>query len=267
MPTSSLLGISPLVQRQASRPSMNRIANSSDLQFVFQLVQPVIQFPQLFFCESAILLAIFNFLLNVFDGFLHILLGHGSLHGDFVSSTIKHFFGSLVTASFLVSGFVNRLTLDAKLATLHNPLFGGDIVTELAVVRNDEHTTFVIIDGKHQCTQTITVQVVGWLVKNENVRILPHCRCQHNFDFQASTHCTNLSVAGRFSIHTKICKMLLHSFLCQLFGHQARHGSLPLVLTLNKLNVSHFNKSVFLNPVSVSDVLELPFHFILKCLL
>merc|ERR1712147_10971 len=97
--------------------------------------------------------------------------------------------------------------------------------------------------------------------------VLPHGRSQYNFDFHASTHRTNLSVAGRFSIHTKIGKMFLHTFLSKLLCHQASHGSLSLIFALHKLDESHFHQSIFLNPVRVGDVLELPLHFILVSLL
>merc|ERR1712203_734711 len=56
--------------------------------------------------------------------------------------------------------------------------------------------------------------------------------------------------------------MFLDTFLCQLLCHQTCHGSLSLIFTLHELDVSHFDKSVFLNPVSVVDVLELPLHFV-----
>merc|ERR1739845_27709 len=101
------LGLSPLEQKKALRLGMNQIGNSSSLQFVFQLIQPVVQFPELLLCQSAVLLAILDFLLDILDCLLDIFLGHGSLHRNFVSSTIEDFVRSFVGTAFLLSRGVN----------------------------------------------------------------------------------------------------------------------------------------------------------------
>merc|ERR1719215_207163 len=121
--TPSLMGVSPQVQKKASRPWTNQIGSSSSLQFVFQLIQPVIQFPEFLLGEGTVFLAILNFLLEVLDGFLYVFLCHWSLHRNFISSAIKHFFRSFVATAFLLSRGVNGLTLDTKPTTLHDPFF------------------------------------------------------------------------------------------------------------------------------------------------
>merc|ERR1719337_625830 len=87
-------------------------------------------------------------------------------------------------------------SFDAEFALVHDPFFCCNTVTELLVVRDDENTTLVILDGQNQSAKTIAIQVIGGLVQNENVRILPHGCSKNDFHLHATTELTDLSMTG-----------------------------------------------------------------------
>merc|ERR1712193_57917 len=93
---------------------------------------------------------------------------------------------------------------------LFSSLLCSDAIAEFLVVRNDEDTSFVVLDCQHQRTKTFAIQVIGRLVQDEDVRVLPHGSGQHDFDLHSTTKLRNLAMAGRLWIHTKVKEVLPH---------------------------------------------------------
>merc|ERR1711879_1060324 len=143
-------------------------------QALLQLVQLVLDFPRLLVRKGLLLLSFLELLLQVLDRLLLFLVGQRRLlvDLDLVASTIVDvFLGRVATSIVIVRP--DRLALNAKMAALHDPFLSGDAVTELLVVGNNEHATLVVLDGQNQSTEAITVEVVGGLVQDEDVGILP----------------------------------------------------------------------------------------------
>mmetsp|Transcript_38408 Transcript_38408/g.68684 ORF Transcript_38408/g.68684 Transcript_38408/m.68684 type:complete len:502 (-) Transcript_38408:1731-3236(-) len=244
------------------------LASLLAFQALLELVELVLQLPNLLIREGLLLLAVLDLLLDVLDGLLLVLLSHGHalLDLDLVTRAIENLIGALAGIRVIL-GSVDRLSLNAQAALLHDPLLGRDIVAELLVVRDDQDTPLVVLDGEDQSTKAVAVEVVGRLIQNENVRVLPHGGCQHNLHLHATAQLVDLRVAGGLRVDAKVAQVLLHTRLSELLGHQPCHGSLTLVLPLHKLDVPHLHQRVLLDPDVVLHGLELPLHLVLECLL
>eukprot|EP00965_Chrysotila_dentata_P200823 6180202-Pleurochrysis_carterae.AAC.1 len=59
------------------------------------------------------------------------------------------------------------------------------LVDKLRVVRDDDDAAVVGVDGLGECAERVAVQIVGRLVKNHDVRRVPHGRCEDNLDLHA----------------------------------------------------------------------------------
>mmetsp|Transcript_16470 Transcript_16470/g.45647 ORF Transcript_16470/g.45647 Transcript_16470/m.45647 type:complete len:346 (-) Transcript_16470:1535-2572(-) len=236
-------------------------------QALLQLLDLVVDLPALLLRQGALLLAFLHLLLQILNLLLLVFVSHHRLlvHLDLVAGTIV----DLIRANISVVGGIvtHRLALDAQAAAHHDPLLGGHAITELLVVRDDEDAALVVLDGQHQGTQAITVQVVRGLVQDQNVRVLPHRRCQDDLHLHAAAELVDLSVAGRLRIHAEVAEVLLDAWLRQLLSHEPSHGSLPLVFALDQLDVAHLDQDFFFDPDRRLNGLELPLHLVLVGLL
>mmetsp|Transcript_70157 Transcript_70157/g.146772 ORF Transcript_70157/g.146772 Transcript_70157/m.146772 type:complete len:654 (-) Transcript_70157:1258-3219(-) len=244
------------------------MAGALGLEALLELVELVLDLPALLVGQGLLLLAILELLLEVLDLLLLVLVGHGGALADLdlVASTIVDLVGALV-ALVLAIVDLHGLTLDTQAATLHDPLLRGDAVTELLVVGNDEDSALVVLDGQDQGTQTLTIQVVGGLIEDENVRILPHRSGQDDLDLHASGELVDLGVGGGLRIDAKVAQVLLDTRLGQLLRHKTGHGGLSLVLTLHHFQVTHLDQNILLDPGVGLHGLELPLHLVLEGLL
>mmetsp|Transcript_103480 Transcript_103480/g.292964 ORF Transcript_103480/g.292964 Transcript_103480/m.292964 type:complete len:680 (-) Transcript_103480:860-2899(-) len=134
-------------------------------------------------------------------------------------------------------------------------------------MRDDQHATLVVLDGQHQGSKAVAVQVVCGLVEDEDVRVLPHGGGQDDLDLHATAELVDLGVGGGLGVHTEVAEMLLHGGLGELLGHEPGHGRLPLVLALHDLQVAHLHEDVLLHPRGLVHGLELPLHLVLIGLL
>mmetsp|Transcript_9215 Transcript_9215/g.24788 ORF Transcript_9215/g.24788 Transcript_9215/m.24788 type:complete len:346 (-) Transcript_9215:526-1563(-) len=236
-------------------------------QALLELLDLIVDLPTLLLCQGLLLLAFLHLFLQILDLFLFVFVGHECLlvHLDLVAGTIV----DLIWARVAVVGPIvsQRLALDAQAATHHDPLLGGHAIAELLVVRDDEDTALVVLDGQHQGTQAITVQVVRGFVQDQNVRVLPHRGCQDDLHLHAAAELVDLSVAGRLGIHAEVAEVLLDAWLRQLLSHEPSHGSLPLVFALDQLDVAHLDQDFFFDPDRRLNGLELPLHLVLVGLL
>jgi len=62
------------------------------------------------------------------------------------------------------------------------PDFLSQVLSELTGVSNDDNTTLERLNSLGQSTQGVTVQVVGRLVKNDDVGTLPRASGQDDLD-------------------------------------------------------------------------------------
>merc|ERR1719464_71243 len=202
-------------------------------ELLLQLGKLVLDLPQLLLGESLFLFAVLQLLLKILDRLLGVLRAecHVLLDVDLV-------------AGVLLLLFRDGLSLDAEVAPFHDPLLRGNVLTELLVVRNDQHASVVVLDGKHQGSETISVQIVGGLIENEDVRVLPHGSGQDDLNLHATAELTDLGVGSGLGVHAEVAQVLLHGGLRELLGHESGHSCLPLVLALHNLQVAHFNQNV-----------------------
>mmetsp|Transcript_50721 Transcript_50721/g.151798 ORF Transcript_50721/g.151798 Transcript_50721/m.151798 type:complete len:375 (-) Transcript_50721:1777-2901(-) len=242
--------------------------SGSLLELLLELVELVLHLPHLLIRQGLLLLAILELLLEVLDGLLRILGAqlHVLLDVNLVSRAVVHLIRSLV-AFLLVLLLLHGLALDAQVTALHDPLFGGHVVAELLVVRDDQDTALVVLDGEDQSTEALPVQVVGRLVQDQDVGVLPHGGSQDNLHLHTSAELVDLRVARRLGVNAEVAQVLLDGGLGELLCHEARHGGLPLVLALYHLQVAHLDQGVLLDPDIVLDGLELPLHLVLVGLL
>ena len=65
--------------------------------------------------------------------------------------------------------------------------------------------------GQDKRSQTIAIEVIDGLIEDQDVGyvgVLPHGCCQHNLDFEASAHLSELSVAGRLWSLPSVVRMI-----------------------------------------------------------
>mmetsp|Transcript_8483 Transcript_8483/g.18602 ORF Transcript_8483/g.18602 Transcript_8483/m.18602 type:complete len:1091 (+) Transcript_8483:303-3575(+) len=243
-------------------------ALSSLLQGLLQLIELVLQLPHLLVRQRLLLLALLQLLLDVLDVLLLVLVAQANLplHIDLVASGIVDVLDLLVAGRLLLL-LRDGLTLNAQPALVHDPLLRRNAIAELLVVRDDQHTTLVVLDGQDQGTETIAVQVVRGLIQDQHMRVLPHRRSQHDLHLHASAQLVDLRVAGRLGVNTEVRKMLLNTRLREQLGLEASHRRLTLILALNQLLVAHLDQDLLLHPDVALDGLELPLHLVLEGLL
>mmetsp|Transcript_25501 Transcript_25501/g.30949 ORF Transcript_25501/g.30949 Transcript_25501/m.30949 type:complete len:419 (+) Transcript_25501:213-1469(+) len=133
------------------------------------------------------------------------------LHLDGVTHGINHLLHSL-ELGFLVHGVLHplRVTLAVKSAVLQHPCLRAELRAELIIVGDHDNTSLEDPDGSSQCAQRVAVQVVGRLVKDDNMRLVPHSSGQHNLHLLTSRKSGHTVVGGVFSLKTNIGKMLLN---------------------------------------------------------
>merc|ERR1719464_1435901 len=183
-------------------------------ELLLQLGKLVLDLPQLLLGESLFLFAVLQLLLKILDRLLGVLRAecHVLLDVDLVAGAVVDVLLDLV-AGVLLPPFRDGLSLDSEVATLHDPLLRGNVLTELLVVRNDQHTAVVVLDGKHQGSETISVQIVGGLIENEDVRVLPHGGGQDDLDLHAAAELVDLGVGSGLGVHAEVAQVLLHGGL------------------------------------------------------
>ena len=58
-------------------------------------------------------------------------------------------------------------------SVVDSPDFFSQVLGELGRVSNDDNTTLEALDGLGEGTKRVTVEVVSWLVEDDQVRTLP----------------------------------------------------------------------------------------------
>merc|ERR1712226_1056080 len=132
---------------------------------------------------------------------------------------------------------------------------------------NDNDTAFVLVDGLGQGTETVTIEVIGRFIEDDQMRILPHRGGGNDLDLLTTGEGLDESVASLFGLDTEILQVLLDGFGSQRLGHETGGLSFLLILALNHLEVTHSKKSVTVDPSGVLNGFELPLDFVLLGLL
>merc|ERR1740117_722309 len=127
---------------------------------------------------------------------------------DLVTEGVHYGVGNFLVGVYLL---VDRhLALAVKAACLDNPALRADVVGELAVVRDEHHTAAVLADGASEGSQRVAVQVVGGLVHDEDMRVVPHAASNHHLDLLTTGETANTRVGGELSLQTHVTQLLLH---------------------------------------------------------
>lgn len=89
--------------------------------------------------------------------------------------------------------------------TVHDsPDFLSKILGEFSRVSNDDDTTLELLQGLGQGTERVTVQVVGRLVKDDQVRSLPRASSQDSLDTLTTRETAHARVRDKLGIKTEV---------------------------------------------------------------
>ena len=90
------------------------------------------------------------------------------------------------------------------LAVHDSPDFLGQVLGELGRVGNDDDTTLELLERLGQRTQRVTVQVVGGLVKDDQVRSLPRASGKDSLDTLATGQTAHARVGDQLGVEAKV---------------------------------------------------------------
>lgn len=90
------------------------------------------------------------------------------------------------------------------------PDFLGQVLSELTGVSNDDNTTLEGLDGLGESTKGVTVEVVGGLVKNDDVGTLPRASGENDLNTLATGETTHAGVGNQLGIETEVGAVLLN---------------------------------------------------------
>jgi hypothetical protein len=102
------------------------------------------------------------------------------------------------------------LTLDpvvagrSHLAVKDSPDFLSQVLGELSRVSDDDDTTLKGLDGLGQGTERVTVEVVGGLVKDDQVRTLPRASGKDDLDTLTTGQTAHTGVRNKLSVETEV---------------------------------------------------------------
>ncbi|ROW16830.1 hypothetical protein VPNG_01505 [Cytospora leucostoma] len=122
----------------------------------------------------------------------------------------------LLIVVLLVQPGATALALDpvvsrrSHLTVQDGPNLLSQVLGELGVVSDDDDTTLELLDGLGQGTERVTVQVVGGLVKNDQVRSLPRASSQDNLDTLTTGETLHAGVRNQLVVETEVAAVSLN---------------------------------------------------------
>ncbi|KUI57464.1 hypothetical protein VP1G_10889 [Cytospora mali] len=122
----------------------------------------------------------------------------------------------LLVIVLLVESRTTALTLDPvvsgrrHLTVKDGPDLLSEILGELGVVSDDDDTTLELLDGLGQGTEGVTIQVVGGLVKDDQVRSLPRASSQDNLDTLTTRQTLHARVGNQLIVKTEVAAVSLN---------------------------------------------------------
>ena len=142
------------------------------------------------------------------------------------------------------------MTGRSHLAVKDSPDFLSEVLGELSGVSDDDDTTLERLDGLGQGTERVTVEVVGGLVKDDQVGALPRAGSKDDLDTLTTRQTTHTRVRNELSIETEVGAVRL-DFLTDERTELTRGESLLLIDLSNHLGVRSHDLSTR-NPGVVS---------------
>lgn len=95
------------------------------------------------------------------------------------------------------------------LSVNNSPNLLSDVLGELSRVSNDDNTTLEVDKSLGESTKGITIQVVSWLIENDQVRTLPRAGGEDDLDTLSSGETQHAGVRNKLSIETEVGAVLL----------------------------------------------------------
>ena len=136
------------------------------------------------------------------------------------------------------------------LSVNNSPDLLSDVLGELSRVSNNDNTTLEVDESLGESTKRVTVQVVSWLVKNDQVRTLPRAGREDDLDTLSSGETQHAGVGNKLGIKTEVGAVLL-DLLADQRTELSRGEGLLLVDLSNHLLVRSENLGTW-NPGVVS---------------
>mmetsp|Transcript_10425 Transcript_10425/g.22096 ORF Transcript_10425/g.22096 Transcript_10425/m.22096 type:complete len:430 (-) Transcript_10425:1671-2960(-) len=100
------------------------------------------------------------------------------------------------------------------MAGIHNPGLGTKLLAELVVVGDDNDTTIKGLDSTSEGAEGFAVEVVSGLVKDKDVRLIPHSSGKNDLDLLSTRKGGHTVVGTELTVETAILEMLL-DILCR----------------------------------------------------
>mmetsp|Transcript_8622 Transcript_8622/g.12728 ORF Transcript_8622/g.12728 Transcript_8622/m.12728 type:complete len:380 (-) Transcript_8622:2091-3230(-) len=101
------------------------------------------------------------------------------------------------------------ISLSLKVTGVHNPRLRAQLRAEFVVMCDHDNSSIVTLNSTSKGSQRFTVKVVSRLVQNENVRLVPHSSCKHDFHLLSSRKGRHTVVSSEFSSKTTSSQVLL----------------------------------------------------------
>jgi hypothetical protein len=95
------------------------------------------------------------------------------------------------------------------MAGVHDPGLGAKLLAKLVVVGNNDNTAVEGLDGTSEGSKGLTIKVVGGLVKDEDVRLVPHGSGKNDLDLLSSREGRHTVVGTELTVETAILEVLL----------------------------------------------------------
>mmetsp|Transcript_7118 Transcript_7118/g.14402 ORF Transcript_7118/g.14402 Transcript_7118/m.14402 type:complete len:1078 (+) Transcript_7118:324-3557(+) len=145
----------------------------------------------------------------------------GRLHLDRVAEGIHHLLHRLEL--HLLAGDVLHplgVTLavqvaDAVLLPLQHPRLGAQLGAEVVVVGDHHHAALEVLDGGGERAERLAVEVVGGLVQDDDVRLVPQGGGKHHLHLLPAGQGGHAMVAAELAVQAHVLQMLLHVHLGQ----------------------------------------------------
>ena len=158
-------------------------------------------------------LAVLELVLDLLDQLLLLLLGKLLLLalnlGD-VTGGIGHLGNLLLVVDLLILlKHPVGITLGLKVAGVHDPGLGAELLAELVVVGNDDNATVEGLDGAGEGTEGLAIEVIGGLVEDEDMGLVPHSSGKDDLDLLSSREGRHTVVGTEFTVETAILEVLL----------------------------------------------------------
>eukprot|EP00050_Salpingoeca_kvevrii_P005674 m.285049 g.285049 ORF g.285049 m.285049 type:complete len:376 (-) comp11283_c0_seq1:2481-3608(-) len=135
-----------------------------------------------------------------------------------------------------LEGSLHPLGIAAAVAAtvLNNPRLGAQGRAELVVVGDHDDAALVLADGLGKGTERLAVEVVGGLVENENLGLVPHGSANDDLDLLTTREGSHAVVGAKLAVETDILEVLLDVVL----GEGASvHALASLDLDVDNLHV------------------------------